>query len=68
MQDLDAATVWRYAAEEGVAITPGVNFYPQREDPDGDHLRVAFPWTPVDEIEEGARRIGLACVRAADAA
>lgn len=60
---LDAFDVWRTAAEEGVAFTPGVNFYPARRDPDGEHVRIAFPWTPTHELEEGARRIGLACER-----
>lgn len=67
---IDAMGVWRTAAEEGVAFTPGVNFYPARRDPGGEHVRIAFPWTPSDRLEEGARRIGIACarVKAGDAA
>ena len=60
---ISADSVWRTAAEEGVAFTPGVNFYPARKDPDGEHIRIAFPWTPSNELEEGARRLGLACER-----
>lgn len=60
---LDAAAVWRTAAEEGVSFTPGVNFFPARRDPNGEHIRIAFPWTPTADLEEGARRVGLACER-----
>lgn len=62
---VDATSVWRTATREGVAFTPGVNFFPSRTDPYGEHIRIAFPWTPMNELEEGARRIGLACRRVA---
>lgn len=61
----NAYDVWRTAHQEGVGFTPGVNFYPARRDPDGEHVRIAFPWTPTAELEEGARRIALACQRVA---
>lgn len=61
---LNASDVWRTAYEEGVLVTPGVNFFPARTEA-GEHLRIAFPWTPLDQLEEGARRIGLACRRVA---
>lgn len=60
---VSASDVWRTATEEGVAFTPGINFYPARGDPDGEHVRIAFPWTPMEELEEGARRFGDACRR-----
>lgn len=63
-QGLAAEDVWRAAAEEGVMLTPGVNFFPGRVDV-GSHLRIAFPWTPIDQLSEGARRLGRACERAA---
>ncbi len=58
-----ATDVWRTSAEEGVAFTPGVNFFASRQDPTGQHIRIAYPWTPLEELEEGARRIGEACRR-----
>lgn len=65
LKGLSAESVWRTATEEGAAFTPGVNFYPARKDPDGEHLRIAFPWTPAEDLAEGARRLGLACRRVA---
>lgn len=62
---ITARDVWRTAYEEGVGFTPGVNFFPAREDPDGEHVRIAFPWTPIGQLEEGARRFGEACRRVA---
>lgn len=62
---LSANDVWRTSTEEGVAFTPGVNFFPSRVEPDGEHVRIAFPWTPLDQLAEGARRVGLACQRVA---
>lgn len=62
---ITADAVWKTAMEEGVMVTPGINFYPARRDPDGEHIRIAFPWTPAEELEEGARRFGLACERVA---
>jgi len=61
---LKAEDVWRTAAEEGVSLTQGTSFFPAR-DPEGEHLRIAYPWTPIEELEEGARRLGLACERVA---
>ena len=61
---LTARDVWRTATEEGVSLTQGTSFFPAR-DPEGEHLRIAYPWTPMEELEEGARRLGLACERVA---
>ncbi|XOV88885.1 MAG: PLP-dependent aminotransferase family protein [Pseudomonadota bacterium] len=63
LDGLRAVDVWRTSAEEGVAFTPGGNFFASRLDPGGQHIRIAFPWTPLAELEEGARRIGAACRR-----
>jgi 2-aminoadipate transaminase len=60
---LTADAVWRAAAEEGVAINPGVGFLPRPVG--GEYLRIAFAWTPLEDIPEAARRIGIACRRAA---
>jgi 2-aminoadipate transaminase len=61
---LKSKDVWRTATEEGVSLTQGTSFFPAR-DPEGEHLRIAYPWTPIEELEEGARRLGLACERVA---
>jgi 2-aminoadipate transaminase len=60
---LTATAVWRAAAEEGVAINPGGGFLPGPVD--GEYLRIAFAWTPLEDIPEAARRIAVACRRAA---
>jgi len=31
----------------------------------GEHLRIAFSWTEADQLEEAARRLGIACRRVA---
>ena len=62
---LAASAVWRTAFEEGVAFTPGVNFFADRRDPDGERVRIAFPQTPIERMDEGARRFGEACRRVA---
>jgi 2-aminoadipate transaminase len=63
LHGINSEDVWRTAMEEGVSLTPGINFYPARVDPDGEHLRLAFPWTPLEQLVEGACRIGDACRR-----
>ncbi len=62
---LTARDVWRAAAHEGVAVNPGDGF---RTDPSdaGELLRIAFAWTPRDQIDEAAHRIGVAVRRARD--
>jgi 2-aminoadipate transaminase len=49
--NLKSIDVWRTATEEGVSLTQGTSFFPAR-DPEGEHLRIAYPWTPIDELEE----------------
>ena len=59
---LSAKAVWRTAAEEGVAVNPGHGFLPG--DPTGqEFLRIAFAWTPPEQLDEAAHRIGVACAR-----
>ena len=62
---LKSDAVWRAGAAEGVWFPGGTSFFPDRVDPTGEHVRLAFPWTPLEELREGARRIGIACRRAA---
>jgi 2-aminoadipate transaminase len=59
---LSARSVWRTAAQEGVAVNPGHGFLPG--DPAGqEFLRIAFAWTPPEQLHEAAHRIGVACAR-----
>jgi len=59
---LTARAVWRTAAHEGVAVNPGHGFLPG--DPEGqEFLRIAFAWTPPEQLAEAAHRIGVACAR-----
>jgi len=62
---LTADAVWRTATEEGVSTTPGTSFFPARFDHSGEHIRIAFPWTPIEDLEEGAKRFSDACKRVA---
>jgi 2-aminoadipate transaminase len=62
---LKAEDLWRAGAEEGVWFPTGRSFFPDRHDPTGEHIRLAFPWTSREDLREGARRIGLACSRLA---
>jgi 2-aminoadipate transaminase len=59
---LSARDVWRTAAHEGVAINPGYGFLPGESNGE-EFLRIAFAWTPPEQLDEAARRIGIACTR-----
>lgn len=59
---LDAQAVWRTAAEEGVSLTRGTNFFSERRD-DNPHLRLAFSWTDQGQLIEAAKRLARACER-----
>jgi 2-aminoadipate transaminase len=65
LRGLKADAVWRAGAEEGAWFPGGTSFFANRVDHTGEHIRLAFPWTPEQELREGARRIGIACARAA---
>lgn len=65
LEGLTANALWRAGAEEGVWFPAGPSFFPDRVDPTGEHIRIAFPWTSTEELREGARRIGMACERLA---
>ena len=61
---LASRDVWRTAAHEGVAVNPGHGFLPG-DSAGHEYLRIAFAWTPMNQLEEAARRIGTACERVA---
>jgi DNA-binding transcriptional MocR family regulator len=62
-QGLGAAQVWRAAYREGVAVNPGSGFFADGLEPSGEHLRLAFSWTPIERLEEAAQRLSRACER-----
>jgi DNA-binding transcriptional MocR family regulator len=62
---LTARALWRTGLHEGVQITPGYALFPKREDHTGEHLRIAFSWTPMDQLEQAAERLAAACARVA---
>jgi 2-aminoadipate transaminase len=64
--DLGARAVWRTAYAEGVAVNPGDGFTSRAGLLPGDYLRIAYSWTAADQLEEAARRLGIACRRVAE--
>ncbi len=63
--------LWRTAVEEGIAVNNGKGFSPANEtSPSEPHIRIAYPWTPIEQFDEAATRLRLACERvvAGDAA
>ena len=58
----DHAEVWRHAYREGLHVIPGRNFCPKNPDIDhgGDYLRLAFPFTPMEQFDEAAQRLARA--------
>ena len=62
---LSSHAVWRTATQEGVAVNPGPSFIPDYNQEKGEYLRIAFCWTPADQLEEAVHRLALACQRVA---
>ena len=60
---LAAKDVWRTATQEGVAVSPGYSFFPDKKNKKGEYLRIAFSWTPMDQLEEAVVRLSVACER-----
>jgi 2-aminoadipate transaminase len=63
---LTASAVQEAGLEEGVSFPLGQAFFPDRHDHTGEHIRLAFSWASVEDLREGARRLGRACERVAD--
>jgi len=63
---LKAKDVWRSATHEGVAVNPGYSFFPDKKEDDGEYLRIAYSWTPMEQLEEAVNRLAKACRRVAD--
>jgi 2-aminoadipate transaminase len=58
--------VWRTATQEGVAVNPGHTSIPAGSEVAGEFLRIAYSWTPMDQLEEAVHRLAAACRRVAD--
>lgn len=63
---LTAKAVWRTATQEGVSVNPGYTFIPVPEQEQGEYLRIAYSWTPMDQLKEAVHRLARACRRVAD--
>jgi 2-aminoadipate transaminase len=64
-QGLTTEAVWRTAMHEGLSLNPGFRFFPDEASQTGQFVRLAFSWTGPDQLDEGARRLGVACARVA---
>ena len=65
-EGLSARDVWRTATQEGVAVNPGTSFFPNAESRNGEYLRIAYSWTPMDKLEEAVKRLAAAFGRVAN--
>jgi DNA-binding transcriptional MocR family regulator len=61
---LTAEALQREAFEDGVVFPVGTAFFPDRHDPEGAHIRLAYSNASVEELREAAIRLGRACERA----
>ena len=64
-EGLTANSVWRTATHEGIAVNPGPSFMPDYIPGKGEFLRIAFCWTPMEQLEEAVHRLATACQRVA---
>lgn len=63
---LTSKAVWRTAIQEGVSVNPGYNFIPVPEQGKEEYLRIAYSWTPMDQLKEAVQRLARACRRVAE--
>lgn len=56
---MQVEALWRTCVSEGIAVNPGTGF----STGGSNSIRIAYPWTRVDQFDEAARRIRLACER-----
>ena len=62
-KNLSAKSVWRTATQEGVAVNQGFTFIPNYKIGDGEYLRIAYSWTPMQQLEEALNRLKTAVLR-----
>jgi 2-aminoadipate transaminase len=63
---LTSNAVWRTATQEGVSVNPGYTSIPDEAQDKEEYIRIAFSWTPMDQLEEAVLRFALACRRVAN--
>lgn len=59
---MKAEALWRTAVSEGIAVNPGKGFA-QPGTPPSECIRIAYSWTPIEQFDEAARRLRMACER-----
>ena len=59
---MDIEPLWRTAVEEGIAVNPSTGFSPATAYSE-PCIRIAYPWTPIEQFDEAAKRLRLACER-----
>jgi 2-aminoadipate transaminase len=64
-EGLTAEALQRAAIEEGVTFPIGLAFFPDRNDPDGEHIRLSYSNASIEDLREAGARLGRACERAA---
>ena len=64
-EGLTAEAMQRAAFDEGVVFPVGHAFFPERREPGGEHIRLAYSTASVEDLEECAARIARACEVAA---
>ncbi len=60
--NMNVNALWRTAVEEGIAVNPGKGFSQPGTAP-AECIRIAYPWTPIEQFDEAAKRLRLACER-----
>jgi 2-aminoadipate transaminase len=60
---LTSKAVWRTATEEGVSVSPGYACIPDTVQGKEEYIRLAYSWTPMDQLEEAVLRLSRACRR-----
>ena len=62
--NLPLEAVWRTAVHEGIAVNPGSGFSPGGGGSQ-NCIRIAYAWTPIEQLDEAAVRLRIACERVA---
>ncbi|MEW6188244.1 MAG: PLP-dependent aminotransferase family protein [Thermodesulfobacteriota bacterium] len=62
---LTSHALWRTATQEGVSVNPGYASIPNNNRETGEYIRIAYSWTPIQQLEEAVLRLASACQRVA---
>jgi 2-aminoadipate transaminase len=63
---LTSKAVWRTATQEGVSVNPGYSSIPDPDQGKGEYIRIAYSWTPMEQLKEAVLRFASACRRVAE--